>query len=325
MRAGEIAKALGGEVRGRHIYAPGPGHSRADRSMWLVIDFQAPDGFIAGSFAGDAWTECRDYIKQRLGLRSERADCTTRRKRLYEELHPETKAGVAGAIGKHGAVAKLAIASGSQNDRFTADTARATGKSELARQIADQAVPVAGTLAEIYLTRRIGTKIDWPSCLRFHPHCPRGKERLPALIAVLRDAITDEFRAVQRIFLQPDGSDRLRDAHGKMTLGPAAGSVVKLSRDDEVTAGLGIAEGAEKALALMALGWRPVWATCGASTMANFPVLAGIEALTIFADPDEAGQKAATACAQRWADAGREVVIRAPRGESDWSATLGGF
>ena len=323
MRAGEIAKALGGEVRGRHIYAPGPGHSRADRSMWIMLDFQAPDGFLAGSFAGDDWAACKDYVKERLGLFSERADCTARRKRLYEELHPETRSTSDGGPGRNKETRRQLgddIA-----DRFTADTAKATGKSELARDIAKSSLPIEDTIAEIYLKARIGSKIEWPSCLRFHPHCPRGNERLPALICIMRDAKTDEFAAIQRIFLQPDGKDRLRDARGKMTLGPAAGAVVKLSCDDEVTLGLGIAEGIEKALALMALGWRPIWATCGASTLANFPVLAGIEALTIFADPDEAGQKAAAACAQRWADAGRETVIRVPRGERDWSAAVGGF
>jgi hypothetical protein len=51
---------------------------------------------------------------------------------IYVELHPETKAGIAGAIGKHGAVANLAIAE--LVERFTADTAAATGKSERAVQ-----------------------------------------------------------------------------------------------------------------------------------------------------------------------------------------------
>jgi hypothetical protein len=35
--------------------------------------------------------------------------------------------------------------------------------------------------------------------------------------------------------------------------------------------------------------------------------VSGIEALTIFQDEDEAGTKAATACAEVWAEAGREV------------------
>ena len=44
--------------------------------------------------------------------------------------------------------------------------------------------------------------------------------------------------------------------------------------------------------------------------MANFPVLPGIEALTILVDNDanQAGQRAAEQCAHRWRDAGREVI-----------------
>lgn len=42
--------------------------------------------------------------------------------------------------------------------------------------------------------------------------------------------------------------------------------------------------------------------------MRALPVLAGIEALTIASDDDAAGIAAAGACAQRWADAGRDVV-----------------
>ena len=33
-----VARALGGSVSGRHIIAPGPGHSRADRSLSIEID-----------------------------------------------------------------------------------------------------------------------------------------------------------------------------------------------------------------------------------------------------------------------------------------------
>ena len=48
--------------------------------------------------------------------------------------------------------------------------------------------------------------------------------------------------------------------------------------------------------------------------MAGFPVLAGIEALTILVDHDEngAGQHAAVKCASRWADAGKEVIRLTP-------------
>ena len=69
-----------------------------------------------------------------------------------------------------------------------------------------------------------------------------------------------------------------------MTLGPTIRSVAKLSPDDCVTHGLGVAEGPETGLAVMLHGWKPIWATIGTAGMKNFPVLPGIEALTVFAD-----------------------------------------
>ena len=48
-----------------------------------------------------------------------------------------------------------------------------------------------------------------------------------------------------------------------------------------------------------------------AGAMAKFPVMAGIEALTIFPDNDDngVGMRAATTCADRWVAAGREVFL----------------
>ncbi|MGC8536968.1 MAG: DUF7146 domain-containing protein [Rhizomicrobium sp.] len=288
MRAGEIAKALGGEFRGRYVYAPGPRHSRKDRSLWLLLDHQAPDGFLVGSFSGENWKEIKDYVRDRLGIEREASA------RAIRHAPPRPKIDEA-------------------NDN-----------RQRALEIAKASQPIDGTLAEQYLTKRIGRRIDWPSCLRFHPQCPRGSERLPALIAIMRDAQTNEFRCIQRVFLKPDGTDRLRDAHGKMTLGSAAGACCKLSCNADVTTGLGLCEGIEKALAIIAMGWSPVWSTCGASGMTNFPILQGIEALTIFADNDEAGQRAAKSCAERWADAGREAIVRTPMIGGDWGDALEG-
>jgi len=96
-------------------------------------------------------------------------------------------------------------------------------------------------------------------------------------------------------------------------LGPKAGGVIRLWPDEAVTQGLAIAEGIETALAL-AHAFTPVWAVIDAGNMAALPVLE-VDSLLIAADHDPAGTKAAQACAQRWADAGREVAIAMPPGE----------
>lgn len=193
----------------------------------------------------------------------------------------------------------------------------------------NEAQPLAGTVGATYINNRGVHLPDWPADIRLHQSCPRKVdgvlEHHPAIVALLRDIRTNEPRAVQRIFLKADASDRLRDVMGKATLGPATGAVIKLTPDEDVTLGLGICEGVEKALALMAINWSPIWVTCGTSGMAAFPALTGIEALTIFANSDEPGQKAALTCAQRWSDAGKQVAIFTPKiAGTDWSDALKG-
>ena len=54
-------------VRRAQCRGPGPGHSRADRSLSIKINPSAPDGFIVHSFAGDSPTDCRDHVRAALG------------------------------------------------------------------------------------------------------------------------------------------------------------------------------------------------------------------------------------------------------------------
>jgi hypothetical protein len=63
-----MARALGGEVSGQQVSAPGPGHSPMDRSLSIKIDPTAPDGFLVNSFSGDDPAECRDHVRSKLGL-----------------------------------------------------------------------------------------------------------------------------------------------------------------------------------------------------------------------------------------------------------------
>jgi hypothetical protein len=60
----QLAAALGGEVSGNQVRAPGPGHRPIDRSMcvWLTAD-----GYKVHSFAGDDWKACRDHVDERIG------------------------------------------------------------------------------------------------------------------------------------------------------------------------------------------------------------------------------------------------------------------
>jgi len=90
--------------------------------------------------------------------------------------------------------------------------------------------------------------------------------------------------------------------------------------DEDIELGLVIGEGVETSLAAatrvvhQGTLLRPAWACGGDDNIRNFPVLSGIEYLTILADADRsgAGQRAARDCAKRWAAAGREVEILIP-------------
>ncbi len=96
-------------------------------------------------------------------------------------------------------------------------------------------------------------------------------------------------------------------------LGSKAGGVVRLWPDEAVTDGLAVAEGIETALSVAHV-FRPIWAAMDAGNLGAFPVVPGIEALTIIADNDKSGtgQEAASRCAHRWHASGREVRIAMP-------------
>lgn len=182
-----------------------------------------------------------------------------------------------------------------------------------------EAVEAHGSVVERYLAGR-GLTIPDDAELRYHPACPRGQqERLPAMLALLRDIQSNEPCGVHRTFLRADGTGKA-DGQSKMMLGRAAGAVVKLTPDADVATGLGLVEGIENGLTLLAAGWLPIWVAGSAGAISTFPVLDGIEALTVFADRDDAGLKAALGCVARWQEAGREAVARPPKAEGlDWN------
>lgn len=195
-----------------------------------------------------------------------------------------------------------------------------TERVERALAIWAETVPLIGTAAESYLRNRRIAPPDDVADLRFHPKCPAGEgQRLPAMVALMRDIKTNEPRGIHRTFLKPDGTGK--HEAGKKMLGRAAGTVIKLCDDADVTLGLGLAEGIENALSLWAYGWWPVWAAGSAGAIRTFPVLDGIETLTIFSDADDAGVgiEAARSCAMRWQAAGRSVEIHKPPAGADWN------
>jgi hypothetical protein len=188
-------------------------------------------------------------------------------------------------------------------------------KTERALRIWDEASEVNGTLAEQYLRRRGLELPDDDHALRFYSPCPFADTRYPALVALFRDVLTDEPKAIHRIALAPGGI-----LIAKRMLDRVGGAAIKIDADQNVEHGLAVGEGLETMMAARMRGFRPAWALGSAGALKNFPPLNGVECLSIIVDHDlpdkngrQAGQEAAAECSSRWTAAGREVRRIVPR------------
>jgi putative DNA primase/helicase len=140
----------------------------------------------------------------------------------------------------------------------------------------------------------------------------------PAMIGLVTDAVTGEPMNLHQTWLTADGSGKAPLERSRLVLQGhrLGGGVVRLVEDAEVTVGLAIAEGIETALTALRAGF-PCWSCLHADNIAKFPVLPGIEALTIVADRDpinartrkRTGTAAAERCTARWTQAGVEVRL----------------
>jgi CHC2 zinc finger/Toprim domain len=188
--------------------------------------------------------------------------------------------------------------------------------SERALAIWCEAVPITNSPAELYLARR---GLKWEDrtgrALRFHPRCPFGPDRYPCLVSLYRTISGDDAVAIGRTALAPGGQHI-----GRKTLGPVMGAAVKLYSDDFVEQGLVIGEGLETTIAGIMLGFAPAWSVGSAGAIRQFPLLGGVDCLTVLVDADEpdrngrkAGPDAAAECSERWTAAGCEVRRVVPR------------
>jgi putative DNA primase/helicase len=175
----------------------------------------------------------------------------------------------------------------------------AKNKREIARQIWIASKPLPGTLGWRYFTERRGLHTG---ALGELFHALRWHQDIGAVVALMTTPRGNKPSGIHRTFLNPDGTKRERKMLGKM-------GVIRLSRDEDVTDGLGIVEGVEDGVAVLLSGWGPIWCATSAGAIERFPAISGIESLTIFSDNDAPGMKAARACAARWTDADREARL----------------
>jgi hypothetical protein len=164
--------------------------------------------------------------------------------------------------------------------------------SAYARRLWRSAIGVPGTIGENFLRER-GLPTTPPASIRFLPsyRYDRNNPRsaLPCLVAAAQ-APTREIVGVQLTFLYPGGRRKADVEYPRRAIGPLGASMLRLA---PAAPALGIAEGFEKAWAAQLLFDEPVWATLGADRfgVVNWP--GDVTTLTIYADNDSPGLKAA--------------------------------
>jgi putative DNA primase/helicase len=137
---------------------------------------------------------------------------------------------------------------------------------------------------------------------------PSGRA-LPCMLALLHD-LAGDLVAVHRTFLAPGGTGKAGVEPVRMTLGDVRGAAVRLY---PVAPHLVVAEGIETALAAAELLGLPAWAATSAGNLGDSLALPPeVREVTIGADADPPGRRAAKAAAARWRAEGRTVRVAMP-------------
>lgn len=190
-----------------------------------------------------------------------------------------------------------------------------------ALRVWDASHPMAGTLAETYLSNRLLVP-PWRD-LRYNSRTPLGRGRAavfrPALIAAVREG--HRIVAIHRTFLDPVSALKASDlTDPRMMLGCPGRGAVQLA---PATTILGLAEGIETALAAMHLHRIPVWATLGAERAAHVLLPSRLERLVLLFDRDAAGWKANRQVRLAHQHSGLEVFSPwPPVPHNDWADVL---
>lgn len=175
MDARSVAVALNGEVVGRdRVFAPGPGHSPCDRSMSILLDTGAPEGFVCNSFSSDDWRECRDHVRRAMGL-----------------VKPEP-------------VARRTTTRRPRTATTTAD----------ALDLWQHATDAHGTVVESYLRSRHLELPAGDAVIRHSPKIGLHGEPDAIMVALMRDVVTDSPVAAARTYIDHTGTKTGRKVLG---------------------------------------------------------------------------------------------------------------
>jgi hypothetical protein len=283
----EIVGVLGGDLydRGRRAVVPGPGHSRADRSVSLLL---VGDRVVVHSFAGDSWSQVLDDLKAR------------------------------GLVDDAG---RLAGGGSASPDTPPSRPERIA----VARTLWDTARPIAGTLSALHLQRRgVGRAapdaLRHHPAVPAAVYADRGLRR-PALLAAVRDAAGD-LCGVELTYLAPSGLAAAM-ALPRKTVGCAPGGcAVRLDPAGET---LLVGEGVFSCLSASEALGLPAWALRSVGNFARWAPPAGVRRVVIAGDRGRVGEAAALALACRLRRLGLEACVRwPPAGYADWNEAAPG-
>lgn len=175
------------------------------------------------------------------------------------------------------------------------------------------ALPLPRTHAAAYLASR-ALPHPLPS-LRFLPKAPFSKTTtFPALVAGIQ-AVSREIIGVQLTFLDRYRARKAPVDRPRRVVGNALGGALRLA---PAARHIGLAEGYETGHAAMLIKQRPVWCSLGAERLPLMKLPTEIEEVTIYADPDPAGLKAAEGFRDR--NPHLRVNFDPPDGPDDYAA-----
>jgi len=294
----EVTRALGGEWHGSYGLAPGPGHSKRDRSLMIKPHRDDPDDVFFHSFAGDDYRLIKDDLRRRGVLRE--------RKKAGSSV-PSDPAAAKAAKEKAEQVAKQAAE----------DRARRRWR---ANQLWQLRHPIQGTIVETYLRNEpaIG-ELPLPP-LDMLGFLPAGiaDRNLPFPAMIAAHGMPFEFEP-ERLRIDEGSGVRLTSLHGphkaplvdpRKAHGLCMGMPIVLVPPNDGLA-LCICEGIETALSVHVASGMGAWAAGSANFM---PALADavpdyVESVTIWAEKGDAGQRGAQGLQERLSARGFEVQL----------------
>ncbi|MEM7530525.1 MAG: toprim domain-containing protein [Pseudomonadota bacterium] len=192
------------------------------------------------------------------------------------------------------------------------------GSPETARRLWAMGQPIAGTLAERYLSARGLKGLRSVAALRLHPNCYYWREDAdandppeawPALLAKVTDT-AGTLTGVHRTWLDPQTAEKAPLDTNRKAMGNLLGHAVRFGSPTDI---LAVGEGLETMLSLrQALAGLPIAAALSGNHLAAFDPPADLRRLYVALDNDAAGQAAFAALVERFADSDLHLLPLRP-------------